>query len=326
MISCRIYFFTYKRDYLLPRAIQSLISQTFKNWICEVHNDCPGNSYPADYILSLNDPRFVIKDHAENLGPVASFNLAFAGCAETYASILEDDNWWEPEFLSEMIGVMQARPQLNILWSNMRLWQEKSGNNWEDTGRTTWPVTDGVTFFPWPRPRQALSGLHATGAMLYKGMHANNYAVPPGLLINAVELIRERSFEHPIALLGKPLANFAITISTVRSADPYQWIAVQIMLLASFVVTSPNPELAFKESLVFNRTQKPTPVANFFLANILVQKNNRLYKYFNCSDWLTIVRWLLRNGHRLQHLKKYLATQKETYLFLLTQTKARYNA
>ena len=78
----RVFLATYRRNALLERALASLRAQTAQDWICEVHNDCPGNTYPAEYIDSLNDPRFVIIDHAENLGPVVSFNLAFAGCSE----------------------------------------------------------------------------------------------------------------------------------------------------------------------------------------------------------------------------------------------------
>ncbi len=324
MTSCRVYLFTYQRNNLLPRAVQSLLNQTFQNWICEVHNDSPGNTYPAEYIHSLNDPRFVIIDHTENLGPVVSFNLAFAGCSETYASILEDDNWWGSDFLSEMTGVMDAHPDLNILWSNMNLWQEKDGNDWEDTGRTTWPVTNELVFFSWPEPRQALGALHSNGAMLYRGNKASCYNVPTGLLFNAVEAIRERSFEHPIALYSKPLANFAITLSTVRSPDAYKWQATQIMLLASFVIASPNPQLTFKKSLAFHRTQKPTPIANFFLANILIIRNKRLYRYLNFSDWLTIAKWLIGNGRKLSQFKKYIHTQTETYNFLLSKTQTRF--
>jgi len=144
---CRIYLFTYKRNHLLPRAVQSLVDQTFGDWVCEVHNDDPGDEFPEKFITSLNDDRFIIRNHPVNLGATISFNLAFGGCEEKYAAILEDDNWWESSFLKELVNIMDANSTLHIAWSNMRIWNEKIGNKWEYTGKTTWSVENNNTFF-----------------------------------------------------------------------------------------------------------------------------------------------------------------------------------
>jgi len=323
MARCRIYLFTYKRNHLLPRAVKSLLDQTFTEWVCEVHNDCPEDSFPAEFITSLNDERFVMKNHPVNLGAVVSFNLAFAGCSEPYASILEDDNWWEPDFLKEMMAVMENNPAIKVSWSNMKLWQEEPGNTWTDTGKTTWSYNES-RFFEWPHIKQAINALHSNGAMLYRGQQASNYLAPPGTLFNAIELVRERSFEHPVYLQGKPLANFAITLTSNRDNDRYPWIAIQVMLLASFIAASPDSGKTMRESLVYYRLRRPVPTANFFLANYLILKESGLYRYLTLTDWLSIGKWLLGNGHKLNYLKQYLASQRDTYAFLLKQTQLRY--
>lgn len=307
----------------MTRAVKSLLDQTFTSWICEVHNDCPEDPFPGEFILSLNDQRFIMKNHDKNLGAVASFNLAFAGCNEPYASILEDDNWWEPDFLKEMTAVMDNDPSIKVSWSNMALWREEPGNLWTDMHKTTWPDKQS-RLFEWPQARQALSALHSNGAMLYRGQHASKYLVPYSILFNAVELIRERSFEHPVYLHGKPLANFAVTLTTARDNDPYNWIATQVMLLASFIATSPDKKRTMKESLAYHRVQRPVPIATFFLANIFILKNTRLYKYFTITDWLLFGKWLLGNGRQLNYIKRYMASQSGTYRFLVKQTGLRY--
>ncbi|WPU98356.1 glycosyltransferase [Mucilaginibacter sp. cycad4] len=323
MAHCRVYLFTYKRNELFQRAVKSLLDQTFTSWICEVHNDCPDDPFPGEFISSLNDQRFIMKTHTENLGAVASFNLAFAGCNEPYASILEDDNWWEPHFLKEMTAVMDNDPKIKVSWSNMALWREEQGNLWTDTRQTIWPDKQSQ-LFEWPQVRQTLGALHSNGAMLYRGQHASKYLVPPGILFNAVELIRERSFEHPIYLHGKPLANFAITLATARNSDPYSWIATQTMLVASFMAASPDKKKTMKESLAYHRAQRPVPTASFFLANMLILKNKGLYKCFTITDWLHFGKWLLGNGRQLNYIKRYIASQSDTYRFLLKQTGLRY--
>ncbi len=325
MAACRVYLFTYNRNNLLPRAVNSLTSQTFTDWVCELHNDAPENDYPEQYIASLNDDRFIVKKHTENLGAVESFNVAFTGCNEGYASLLEDDNWWEPDFLETMIQFMDDNPACAVAWSNMRLWQETAAHHWVDTGKTIWPIQSRPVGFCWPAPQQAMNALHSTGAMLYRGSHAHRFTVPAATLLNAVELVRERSFKHPVYLISKPLANFAITRATSRSADPLAWIAAQVMLLASYLMQAPHLRQAFKESLHYYRKQRPTPIANFMLAIIFYIRKPSLLRYFNVSDWFACLKWLARNAYQLNRLKQILASQQQVFQYLLTHTAERYS-
>ena len=321
---CRIYFFTYNRNYLIARSIQGLLAQTCKNWVCEVHNDLPGDSFPAEFISTLNDDRFVMKDHPVNLGGTGSFNLAFKGCEEKYATILEDDNWWEPTFLEEMIAIMDEKPELDIAWSNMRIWKEYANNQWEDTGKTVWPLNNDKAF-NWPQPQHALGAIYSNGAMLYKGAKAPGYLIPGSTLFDAMEMTRERAFKHPVYLNSKILANFSVTSSTTRSKNkPWQWTACQAMQLSSFVAASGKPAETFADTLNYYRQQSPSPVANFFLANIYLLKNKTLYKYFTLHDWYLFSRWLVKTNFKLISFKKYLREQSAVYNFLLTHTRNRY--
>ena len=106
MVTVKVFMPTYRRNNTLVRSIDSLLKQIFTNWICEVHNDDPEDKFPESYIAGLNDTRFSIINHPVNLGPVKTFNLAFDSCSETYVTILEDDNWWQPDFLEVMVNVM----------------------------------------------------------------------------------------------------------------------------------------------------------------------------------------------------------------------------
>lgn len=324
MPRCRIYFFTYKRNYLISRSIESLLKQTFTDWICEIHNDCPDDKFPEEYITSLNDPRFIIKNHLTNLGPTKSFNLAYSGCSEEYATLLEDDNWWEPSFLAEMISIMDQKPNLEIAWSNMRVWKENLDNIWKDTGKTTWPEKANQ-LFSWQQNQQAIGALHSNGAMIYRGKNAKNYLIPEESLFDAVELIRERSFKHPIYLNSKILANFSITTLTNRNSDSWKWTACQAMLIASLIACSGNRVKTFQDTLSYYRLQKPSPVPVFFIANLFLIRNKSLYRYFNIFDWLTFIKWILGNGFKSANIKQYLLSQKNVYQFLLKNTCQRSN-
>lgn len=323
MAICRVYLFTYKRNHLLPRAVKSLTEQTFTDWICEVHNDDPTDSYPEQYISSLNDARFVMHTHKQNMGAVRSFNLAFAGFNENYAAILEDDNWWEPEFLSTLISFLENKPEVKMAWSNMRLWQELPGNNWEDTQKTVWPQKEDQIFH-WGENGQLIGHLHSNGAMVYRKGMTTGCIVPDNVLLNAIEAVRERAFQYPIALLAKPLANFAITISTNRSADANKWIATQIMLLASYINASPDPENTFAASLIYHRKLRPSPIANFYLANSWLIRNKSLNRYFSFSDILFSLKWGIRNCLSIKKIHRYINDNRAVYDYLLLHTKQRF--
>lgn len=324
MACCRVYFFTYQRNYLIPRSIQSLLNQTFTDWVCEVHNDCPENDFPEKYIASLNDSRFIIKNHTINLGGTKSFNLAFEGCNEKYASILEDDNWWESDFLEEMTSVMEQMPFLDIAWCNMRIWKERDENTWEDSGKTVWPQNDNQ-LFEWPQKQQALGALHSIGAMIYRGINAEKYLIPNNTLLDAVELVRERAYSHPIYLYSKVLANFAVTLHTNRSKDSWKWTASQVMLISSLIITSDHRIGTFKGILYYYRRQKPVPVVNFFLMIIFYLKDLKLLKVFNYRDWLILSIWLVKNSWNLIKIKNYIKSQNDVYQFLIINTQNRYN-
>ena len=320
MAVCRVYLFTYERNEMLKRAVTSLLKQTVTDWVCEVHNDKPGDKFPSTYINSLSDSRFIMKDHAENLGTTRSFNLAFSSCAEKYASMLEDDNWWEPTFLAEMIQVMDANADLAIAWCNMHIWQENEDNSWTDTGTSIWPAQKD-TFFTWPQPVEALGCLHSTGAMLYRGDRAKNYKLPDVALSNSVELLRERCFEFPLFLYAKELANFSRTLITSQTKGPVKWTGTQVMMLASFLKGSSNINLEFKKLLEFYKKQKPSPVPVFYLANHFYLKQTKLLKNFKASDWMIITRWWIKNVFNAVKIKTYLQEQKETWEYLEKQTK-----
>jgi glycosyltransferase involved in cell wall biosynthesis len=312
--------FTYKRNDLLPRAVKSLLEQSFTDWVCELHNDCPGDEFPGNYIRSLLDDRFYVKDHAVNLGGTASFNLAFAPCEEQYATILEDDNWWNPDFLATMVQTMDDHPEIDVAWSNMHIWDEQADGNWKPSGQTIWPDDGKDVIFTWPQYQLAFGALHSNSAMIYRGTRAPDYLIPENCIITIVEGVRERAFKFPILLKKKPIANFSRTIQTSRPAGRINWVTCQILLLGSFVSGAADPKETFLSLLAQCRHGKHNPINVFFLVALLVVKKPSFLKYFSIGDWLIITRWVLRNGYRIRQLMKLLREQQTTYNFLLQHT------
>src|SRR5437763_1484594 len=102
----RVYVVTYRRPRLLERALRNLIQQTQPSWIAEVLNDDPQDAQVAQLIQSLGDSRINLSPQIRHRGATGNFNYAFQSVAEPYGSILEDDNWWEPQYLQTMLNAL----------------------------------------------------------------------------------------------------------------------------------------------------------------------------------------------------------------------------
>ena len=152
----RVYLFTYRRDHLLPRALNSLLAQTHTNWVCELHNDDAANPFPGQLAAQIADPRVTYVPHSQNLGPTRTFDLAFRPIAEPFVSLLEDDNWWEPELLTRLLSAIAAAPaRQRGLGQCLAVAREHVRADWEKL-QPIWPVADqpAVTLFDGPDPRQ----------------------------------------------------------------------------------------------------------------------------------------------------------------------------
>ena len=240
---CRVYLFTYQRPALLRRAVQSLLFQTYQNWVCEVHNDDPNDSRPFEVLRENPDPRISLITHPEKYGPTKTFNCAFVPIKEEFISILEDDNSWEPEFLATCITCLDQNPELALVWTNMQMWKQVNETTCVPTDVYFWPeVTKRGTKLPlqkvfrWPNSRSMMGGLYSNGAMVTRSKHAALSIIPGKCPFNFIESFRERAFPYPICLIRKKLANWTWTMSSARKDDNAQSLALRVLLVNSYLL------------------------------------------------------------------------------------------
>jgi glycosyltransferase involved in cell wall biosynthesis len=291
MPTCRVYLLTYRRNNLLRRALQSLLNQTFTDWICELHNDEPEDSFPQRLVNQIADPRIQIINHTENLGATRTFNLVFKAVPESFISLLEDDNWWEPHFLETMLQSMKLHPAVQVAWSNMRFWQEEKDGSWTDTGRNIWDClpTDDLKLFYWGQSQQVMGALHSNGALMVRAQSAEHFIIPEETSFAAVELVRERSFPFPILFVPQICANFAITQTTARSFDRAIWGQMQILLFASFFKHHQLESEALKQFCAELRSRTARSSNALFFAALICPECRFILRYAVLSDWLFFV-------------------------------------
>jgi hypothetical protein len=292
----RVYLITYRRPTLLKRALDSLRAQTWTDWVCELHNDDPRDTGPGELLRQIADARITLYQHERNLGPINSFNLAYAGSKEPFFTLLEDDNWWEPEFLHCLLTVLEANPAIDLVWSNMRIWQE-SQSGWTNTGRTIWPIDSRPhVSMAWPQLLQFDTPLHSNGAMLARssGASSGRLQVETITPFDVVENVRERLFSYPLVIVTKPLANYALTLSTARPSHRRSWVETQALLSAAFLR---NVDLTYEEQTALwaaRRMTQPRSTSGLFWAALL-QPTKGFLHHAQARDWVAFFLGCIRS-------------------------------
>ena len=102
---------TYKRPVALKRALESMIAQTWENWVCDVYDDDPEQSGRA-VCEALGDPRI----HYTHNVPQRFASRNIDGCFSAgnphdadYFCVVEDDNFIQPTFCAENIAICRER-------------------------------------------------------------------------------------------------------------------------------------------------------------------------------------------------------------------------
>ena len=297
MTACvRIHLLTYKRPKLLERALKSLLGQTLQDWTCELHNDAPDDPSPGELCQTINDSRLRYVPHERNLGPTASFNLLFKDASEPYLSLLEDDNWWEPDFLEEMVSTLERFPDVDVAWCNQNCWREKADGTWTDLHRTVWQVEgdNEPRLIFWPQPYQISGALHSNGSMLLRSRHAAKYRIPDETPFDIIEHVRERTFSYPILFVPRALANFSITQGSARNSSKAIWGQSQLLLASTFLRHISLSNSTLQRLWQSRRASTPRSTGVLFLAAMVGVERRRLLENATMGDWLHFLKATLR--------------------------------
>ena len=299
----RVYLLTYRRNHLLPRALNSLIAQTHTNWICEVHNDDPQDPFPRGLVAEINDPRVTYVPHERNLGPIENFDHVFRPVAEPFVSLLEDDNWWEPRLLERLLAAIAPHPSINIAWANCYVWRETATGEWQCDG-TIWPV-DGhrpITILETPHPRQACRGVHSNGAMVLRVTPETMVPSPRSLPFVAIEPVRERTYPGRLLLIREPLANYAITQVTSRDETADENMQMTVLLALTLMRRCPDTAEFFSRMWAECGGDRGHHQRSLIVAGALAGRLRRVLMSATPGELAVVAAWALSHPRRFANL------------------------
>ena len=113
---------THNRAHYLPRAIDSVLSQSYDNIEIVIVDDCSTDKTPdviSDY--QKKDSRIRTHRHRENQGNAKARNTALSLASGVYIAFMDDDDIWiSQEKLSNQINHLNAHPHISLVCTGVR--------------------------------------------------------------------------------------------------------------------------------------------------------------------------------------------------------------
>ena len=100
---------TYNRADLLPRAVNSVLYQTFTDYEIIIVDDCSSDNTQG-VISTFTDPRIRSVRHNRNKGQSATINTGIANAHGEYLAFLDDDDEWLPAKLEGQVSILDSSP------------------------------------------------------------------------------------------------------------------------------------------------------------------------------------------------------------------------
>ena len=100
---------THNRADLLPRAIDSVLAQTYGDYEVVIVDDCSSDDTQA-VIAGFSDPRIRSFRHDRNRGQSAAVNTGIEHARGDYVGFLDDDDEWLPRKLEGQVALLDSAP------------------------------------------------------------------------------------------------------------------------------------------------------------------------------------------------------------------------
>ncbi len=110
---------TFNRAGLLPRAVDSVLCQSYQSWELIIVNDGSTDETPAIIEESRqHDPR-IITINQHNQGLAQSRNNALAQASGNYFALIDDDDEYTCEHIDKRVEYFEKNPDVDIVWGGL---------------------------------------------------------------------------------------------------------------------------------------------------------------------------------------------------------------
>lgn len=137
---------TYNRLQYLKEAIDSVLTQTYQDWLMYVVDDgSTDNNATEKYVKGLKDPR-VKYLRKPNGGPSSARNFGFKKSNSPLVAFLDSDDIWRKHKLERQVALIQKDPGVGLVYGLTETIEpsgRRAENRWTKTGHIFNDLIDG---------------------------------------------------------------------------------------------------------------------------------------------------------------------------------------
>jgi glycosyltransferase involved in cell wall biosynthesis len=111
---------TYNRAHALHDALESVLSQTYRDFELLVVDD-GSTDHTGELVASL--PRDKIRHfrHERNRGCSAAYNTGISAASGQLVAFLDSDDYWKPDYLERELGLMSRHPEVDAVFCDTEI-------------------------------------------------------------------------------------------------------------------------------------------------------------------------------------------------------------
>ena len=118
---------TFNRADLLPRAVNSVLYQTFTDYEIIIVDDCSSDN-TQDVMATLSGPSIRQIRHDRNKGQSAAINTGIANARGEYVAFLDDDDEWLPNKLDGQVQILDSSADnVGLVYGHMDRIEDSTG-------------------------------------------------------------------------------------------------------------------------------------------------------------------------------------------------------
>jgi hypothetical protein len=165
----------FKRTTYVRDAVRSVLAQTEGRWHLRICDNGPGGGDIADVAAEfLDDPRVSYQATGEELSQAENWTHTINLGTAPFVALLNDDDWWDPDFLRVRVEALTANPACGFAFSEWKLVDDSTGKALRSPIR----FPEGVV----------------TSELLARHLLRHNISVPPAVVVRRSTLARAGSF------------------------------------------------------------------------------------------------------------------------------------
>ncbi len=233
----------YNKAPYISKSIESVLGQTWKNFELIII-DNGSNDGSSEIVSQFIDPRIRVVRLSDNVGVSNARNKGVELSCAPLITFLDADDWWEPTFLEEIVGLTERHPDAGIYGTGY--WIVKNGKKRLAPIGVDEGFTEGEINYCQVYAKTLCMPLTSITVAVPRGVFDETGGFNPQLKLGEdFDLWIRIALKHDVVLLNKPLSNYNQDVDvtyrgTHHLRDPKEHMLWNLGYLESAEKTNPD--------------------------------------------------------------------------------------